>query len=126
MLTNQSYTHFPCSPILNLTQSMSSNGQKYFFKQDRAFTLEIATAQDEDAGRYFCQGKNAVGTGAKSEAIQVLVVDPPVFTLKPQDEYWVEEGTRIRIPCKAGGDPWPITSLVRKVSLSCHLVTTSK
>ena len=79
--------------------------------------LEIKSVGDEHAGLYYCQPFNSVGSNGRSRAIEVTVIDPPVFNLKPRKEYWVNRFESIEIPCEAMGDPWPRTTLVTEVSL---------
>uniref|UniRef100_A0A8D2J2A3 Immunoglobulin superfamily member 9 n=1 Tax=Varanus komodoensis TaxID=61221 RepID=A0A8D2J2A3_VARKO len=68
-------------------------------------TLVIATSNDDALGVYACIPYNSYGTAGSSAPTQVLLKDPPVFTLRPKEEYFQEVGRELLIPCAARGDP---------------------
>ncbi|KAF7238574.1 hypothetical protein EYD10_14727 [Varanus komodoensis] len=73
-------------------------------------TLVIATSNDDALGVYACIPYNSYGTAGSSAPTQVLLKDPPVFTLRPKEEYFQEVGRELLIPCAARGDPTPVLS----------------
>ncbi|XP_061462381.1 protein turtle homolog A isoform X2 [Rhineura floridana] len=72
--------------------------------------IVIATSNDNAVGVYTCTPYNSYGTAGTSAPTRVLLKDPPVFTLRPKEEYFQEVGRELLIPCAARGDPLPIIS----------------
>ncbi|XP_076025359.1 uncharacterized protein igsf9b isoform X2 [Genypterus blacodes] len=67
----------------------------------------IAAANDNAVGVYSCTAYNSYGTLGQSEPTQVILQDPPSFSVAPRPEYLQEVGRELIIPCEAGGDPTP-------------------
>ncbi|KAJ7307432.1 hypothetical protein JRQ81_009450 [Phrynocephalus forsythii] len=73
----------------------------------------ITTSNDDALGVYACTPYNSYGTAGSSAPTRVLLKDPPVFTLRPKDEYFQEVGRDLLIPCAARGDPEPTISWIK-------------
>nr|XP_042698413.1 protein turtle homolog A isoform X2 [Chrysemys picta bellii] len=70
-------------------------------------SIVITTGNDDALGLYTCTPYNSYGTAGASAPTHVLLKDPPVFTLRPKEEYFQEVGRELVIPCAAQGDPPP-------------------
>uniref|UniRef100_A0A3P8WJ90 Protein turtle homolog A-like n=1 Tax=Cynoglossus semilaevis TaxID=244447 RepID=A0A3P8WJ90_CYNSE len=70
-------------------------------------SIFITTVNDNAVGVYTCTAFNSYGTMGQSEPTQVLLQDPPLFTVTPEPEYFKEVGRALTIPCEASGDPTP-------------------
>ncbi|XP_061118059.1 protein turtle homolog A-like [Conger conger] len=70
-------------------------------------SLFLAAANEDAVGTYSCTPYNSYGTLGPSPPTQVVLQDPPVFSVHPQEEYEQEVGTKLVIPCHAHGDPSP-------------------
>ncbi|XP_067399043.1 protein turtle homolog A [Emydura macquarii macquarii] len=70
-------------------------------------SIVIATGNDDALGLYVCTPYNSYGTAGASTPTRVLLKDPPVFTVRPKEEYFQEVGRELVIPCAAQGDPPP-------------------
>ncbi|KAL8605956.1 hypothetical protein ACOMHN_065697 [Nucella lapillus] len=70
-------------------------------------TLLVSNVQEQDGGSYSCTPISAVGEGLASPNIQVIVRDPPYFTLRPQPLYQRQVDQLVLLPCAASGTPSP-------------------
>ncbi|XP_074836799.1 protein turtle homolog A isoform X2 [Carettochelys insculpta] len=70
-------------------------------------SIVIATGNDDALGIYTCTPYNSYGTAGPSAPTRVILKEPPVFTLRPKEEYFQEVGRELVIPCTAQGDPPP-------------------
>ncbi|KAJ8347106.1 hypothetical protein SKAU_G00285070 [Synaphobranchus kaupii] len=70
-------------------------------------SLFMATANEDAIGTYTCTPYNSYGTMGPSQPTQVVLQDPPFFSVLPHEEYQQEVGTKLVIPCHARGDPSP-------------------
>ncbi|KAJ8286530.1 hypothetical protein GJAV_G00040200 [Gymnothorax javanicus] len=70
-------------------------------------SLFIATANEDAVGSYTCTPYNSYGTMGPSAATQVVLQDPPVFSVLPREEYEQEVNSDLVIPCHAHGNPSP-------------------
>ncbi|CAL1272285.1 unnamed protein product [Larinioides sclopetarius] len=61
----------------------------------------------EDQGRYRCTPYNIHGTAGTSNIMDVLVREPPIYTLKPKEIYQKPVDSEIRLPCDGLGQPKP-------------------
>lgn len=66
------------------------NGSLYFERVDQTH-----------AGRYSCTPFNVLGTDGPSPLIEVIVQQPPVFTLRPSPIYITKLGERVVMSCDA-------------------------
>lgn len=64
-----------------------------------------------DEGSYSCLAYNAAGEARVTASIEVQ--SPPEITLLPADSVTVRLGERIRLECRASGDPAPSVSFTR-------------
>lgn len=69
--------------------------------------LLIKSVLKEDEGRYTCRPYSPLGSGQISVPVQVLVRDPPYFSLRPKSIYQCEQTQHVELPCAAEGDPAP-------------------
>ncbi|XP_072840563.2 protein turtle homolog A isoform X2 [Pogona vitticeps] len=76
----------------------------------------ITTSNDDALGVYACTPYNIYGTAGSSAPTRVLLKDPPMFTLRPKEEYFQEVGRELLIPCAARGDPAPNISWTKMSS----------
>ncbi|XP_074597808.1 protein turtle-like isoform X2 [Brevipalpus obovatus] len=70
-------------------------------------SLRILRVTHKDQGQYTCVPYNKHGTASAPKTIQVIVRDPPVFTVKPEPEYSVQVNGEIKIPCQGVGQGIP-------------------
>uniref|UniRef100_A0A8C0J3G2 Immunoglobulin superfamily member 9 n=1 Tax=Chelonoidis abingdonii TaxID=106734 RepID=A0A8C0J3G2_CHEAB len=71
-------------------------------------SIVIATGNDDALGLYTCTPYNSYGTAGASAPTRVLLKDPPMFAMRPKEEYFQEVGRELVIPCTAQGDPPPM------------------
>ncbi|KAM4662981.1 protein turtle homolog A [Discoglossus pictus] len=76
-------------------------------------SLVIATGNDDALGSYTCTPFNSYGTSGGSLPTQVILKDPPTFTILPKEEYFQEVGRELIIQCSAEGDPPPVISWIK-------------
>ncbi|KAK5851762.1 hypothetical protein PBY51_023290 [Eleginops maclovinus] len=84
-------------------------------------SLLMTTVNDDTAGVYTCTPYNSYGTMGPSEPVDVILQDPPSFSITPEKEYKQEVGRTLLIPCQGNKDPtikvtWSKTDLVRRTS----------
>uniref|UniRef100_A0A8C2U117 Ig-like domain-containing protein n=1 Tax=Coturnix japonica TaxID=93934 RepID=A0A8C2U117_COTJA len=82
----------------------SENVQMWFM--DNIATLEIASAEGADVGKYICQIKNDAGMRECSAFLQVL---EPAVILEKTEPITVMAGNPFTLECKVGGTPELIT-----------------
>ncbi|KAK7492445.1 hypothetical protein BaRGS_00016318 [Batillaria attramentaria] len=70
-------------------------------------TLMVSNVEESDAGSYSCIPYSALGEGTQSRFVQVIVRDPPYFTLRPLPQYQRQVGQAVVLPCAASGTPTP-------------------
>ncbi|XP_035248128.1 uncharacterized protein LOC118213344 [Anguilla anguilla] len=70
-------------------------------------SIFIAAANEDAVGTFTCTPYNSYGTMGPSQPTQVVLQDPPSFSVLPQEEYKQEVGTQLVIPCHAHADPSP-------------------
>ncbi|KAM8920786.1 protein turtle homolog A isoform 3-T3 [Pelodytes ibericus] len=73
-------------------------------------SLVVTTGNDDALGTYTCTPYNSYGTAGVSAPTQVILKDPPAFTVFPKEEYFQDVGRELIIPCLASGDPTPVIS----------------
>uniref|UniRef100_A0A4W3HB38 Immunoglobulin superfamily member 9B n=1 Tax=Callorhinchus milii TaxID=7868 RepID=A0A4W3HB38_CALMI len=90
-------------------------------------TIRLEEATEETLGTYTCVPYNALGTMGQSTPAQLVLKDPPYFTVLPGWEYRQEVGRELVIPCAAAGDPFPVITWrkVGKPSKSKHNILPS-
>ncbi|XP_054980117.1 LOW QUALITY PROTEIN: hemicentin-2 [Sorex araneus] len=72
--------------------------------EDQAL-LEVASAEEQDAGRYTCEALNPAGRSEKHFDLNVWV--PPAFPSGPPPTLTVAEGHPTRLSCECRGVPFP-------------------
>ncbi|OQR68508.1 protein turtle-like [Tropilaelaps mercedesae] len=75
---------------------MLNNGSLYF-----------QNVTHEHQGRYLCSPFNIHGNGGASKIMEVLVREPPVFSVKPKEIYQQPRNTEISMSCEGKGHPAP-------------------
>ncbi|GAB1598970.1 uncharacterized protein LOC106876426 isoform X4 [Argonauta hians] len=90
----------------------TKNGRTMQFNNDRLQllpngTVVVSRVQNSDAGSYSCQATSSLGRGPSSLLVQVMVRDPPYFTIRPKPIYQSVAGKSVTIPCDAEGTPKP-------------------
>ncbi|GIY78376.1 protein turtle, partial [Caerostris darwini] len=70
-------------------------------------SLLFQRVSHEDQGRYRCTPYNIHGTAGTSNIMDVLVREPPIYTLKPKEIYQKPVDSEIRLPCDGLGQPKP-------------------
>ncbi|GFY72498.1 protein turtle [Trichonephila inaurata madagascariensis] len=70
-------------------------------------SLLFQRVSHEDQGRYRCTPYNIHGTAGTSNIMDVLVREPPVYTLKPKEIYQKPVDSEIKLPCEGLGQPKP-------------------
>uniref|UniRef100_A0A668A8Q9 Immunoglobulin superfamily, member 9a n=1 Tax=Myripristis murdjan TaxID=586833 RepID=A0A668A8Q9_9TELE len=68
-------------------------------------SLFMATINDDASGVYTCTPYNSYGSMGSSEPTNVILQDPPTFSITPEKQYKQEVGRTLRIPCQGNGDP---------------------
>ncbi|XP_064471157.1 protein turtle-like isoform X2 [Ornithodoros turicata] len=64
----------------------------------------------EHQGRYLCSPFNIHSTGGSSQVMEVLVREPPLFSVKPKELYQQPRNTEVTMPCEGKGHPPPTVS----------------
>ncbi|XP_018336675.2 protein borderless [Agrilus planipennis] len=77
------------------------NGSIYFSK-----------ITDDHAGMYRCTPYNELGTEGPSARIHVVILRPPVFTIRPMSLYLKRLGESVEIPCEASDGDRDLKPLV--------------
>ncbi|KAK7105892.1 hypothetical protein V1264_017214 [Littorina saxatilis] len=95
-----------------MTDTMWTKGQSTLDSSGRIDillngSLLVSNVKEEDAGTYFCTPVSALGSGQISPNVQVIVRDPPYFTLRPDPLYSKLVGQSLLMPCAASGTPTP-------------------
>ncbi|KAG7476355.1 hypothetical protein MATL_G00082010 [Megalops atlanticus] len=65
----------------------------------------IAAANEDAEGVYTCTAYNSYGTMGPSQPTQVLLQNPPSFSMAPRKEYRQEAGAELIIPCSSQDNP---------------------
>ncbi|CAN7982754.1 unnamed protein product, partial [Ixodes hexagonus] len=68
----------------------------------------------EHQGRYLCSPFNIHSTGGSSAVMEVLVREPPMFSVKPKELYQQPRNTEVTMPCEGKGHPPPSVSWRRR------------
>ncbi|KXJ12085.1 Ryncolin-2 [Exaiptasia diaphana] len=98
--------HVTGYPKPNITWSKAIGSlsiNDYLVKDGR---LTILKAKKDDSGIYVCKAENLLGSVEGS--IMVIVVDLPVFVVKPPSSYTTHRGATVVFNCDAKGDPQPV------------------
>ncbi|XP_049272125.1 protein turtle isoform X5 [Rhipicephalus sanguineus] len=84
----------------------------------------------EHQGRYLCSPFNIHSTGGSSAVMEVLVREPPMFSVKPKELYQQPRNTEVTMPCEGKGHPPPTISWRRadgkKLPKNRHSVSKGK
>ncbi|XP_075312629.1 protein turtle homolog A, partial [Odontesthes bonariensis] len=88
-----------------------------------AGSLVMATVNEDAAGVYTCTPYNSYGSMGASGATNVILQDPPSFSIGPEKQYKQEAGRTLLIPCQGNAEPtikvtWSKVNLVRRISYS--------
>ncbi|RWS31959.1 protein turtle-like protein [Leptotrombidium deliense] len=70
-------------------------------------SLLFQRVSHEHQGRYRCTPYNIHGTAGTSNVMEVLVREPPVFTVKPKEVYQQSINSEVKMPCDGIGQPKP-------------------
>ncbi|XP_028968038.1 protein turtle [Galendromus occidentalis] len=70
-------------------------------------TLHFDNVSKEHEGSYMCSPFNIHGTGGASKLMEVLVREPPVFSVKPKEIYQQPKNGDITFVCEGKGQPMP-------------------
>ncbi|XP_029941459.1 protein turtle homolog A, partial [Salarias fasciatus] len=86
-------------------------------------SLFMATVNDDAAGVYACTPYNSYGTMGPSGPTNVILQDPPSFSVAPEPQYRRDAGGTLLIPCQGNADPtnkisWSKVDPVRRISYS--------
>ncbi|XP_070706257.1 protein turtle homolog A [Pempheris klunzingeri] len=86
-------------------------------------SLFMATVNDDAAGVYTCTPYNGYGSMGTSGPTDVILQDPPSFSVTPEKQYKHEAGKAVLIPCQGNDDPttkvtWSKVDLARRTSYS--------
>ncbi|XP_044029849.1 protein turtle homolog A [Siniperca chuatsi] len=86
-------------------------------------SLFMATVNDDSAGVYTCTPYNSYGSMSSSGPTNVILQDPPSFSVTPEKQYSQEAGRTLLIPCQGNEDPtlevtWSKVDLARRTSYS--------
>ncbi|XP_053203536.1 protein turtle-like isoform X3 [Panonychus citri] len=73
-------------------------------------SLLFQRVTNEHQGRYRCTPYNIHGTAGTSNVMEVLVREPPLFTIKPKDAYQQSVNSEVKMPCEGVGQPKPTVS----------------
>ncbi|XP_022245546.1 protein turtle-like isoform X2 [Limulus polyphemus] len=71
-------------------------------------SIQIQRVVSEHQGWYICTPYNLYGTTGKSNRMEVLVRDPPIFTVKPRQQYQRRVNSQVTMPCYGIGQPKPV------------------
>ncbi|XP_051269409.1 protein turtle homolog A isoform X2 [Dicentrarchus labrax] len=86
-------------------------------------SLFMATVNDDTPGVYTCTPYNSYGSMGSSGPTDVVLQDPPSFSVTPEKQYKQEAGRTLLIPCQGNRDPtikvtWSKVDLARRTSYS--------
>ncbi|XP_075935574.1 protein turtle homolog A [Anarhichas minor] len=86
-------------------------------------SLFMTTVNDDTAGVYTCTPYNSYGSMGSSEPTDVILQDPPSFSVAPEKQYRQEAGRTLLIPCQGSKDPtikvtWSKVDVARRTSYS--------
>ncbi|VDI64014.1 hemicentin [Mytilus galloprovincialis] len=81
-----------------------SNTNKYGGGTVASPSLHIIRADTSDAANYVCFAANSVGTGQSSQGTLTVAGSVPVVTI-PQNQYTINVGTDMTIPCNIQSNP---------------------
>ncbi|XP_070845555.1 protein turtle homolog A [Chaetodon trifascialis] len=86
-------------------------------------SLFMATVNDDTAGEYTCTPYNSYGSMGSSGTTNVILQDPPSFSITPEKQYKQDAGRTLLIPCQGSEDPtikvtWSKVDLARRTSYS--------
>ncbi|XP_034403168.1 protein turtle homolog A [Cyclopterus lumpus] len=86
-------------------------------------SLLMTTVNDDTAGVYTCTPYNSYGSAGPSEPTDVILQDPPSFSVAPEKQYRQEAGRTLLVPCQGNKDPtikvtWSKVDLARRTSYS--------
>lgn len=70
-------------------------------------SLVFQRVSQEHQGRYRCTPYNIHGTAGMSNVMEVLVREPPIFTIRPKDVYQQSVNSEAKLPCDGMGQPKP-------------------
>ncbi|XP_036385893.1 protein turtle homolog A-like [Megalops cyprinoides] len=70
-------------------------------------SIFIAAANEDAEGVYTCTAYNSYGSMGPSQPTQVLLQNPPSFSVTPREEYRQEAGAELVIPCSSQDNPSP-------------------
>ncbi|UYV64130.1 IGSF9B [Cordylochernes scorpioides] len=73
-------------------------------------SLLFQRVSHDHQGRYRCTPYNIHGTSGTSNVMEVLVREPPMYTIKPMDVYQKPANSSVEIPCDGIGQPKPVIS----------------
>ena len=74
--------------------------------------LQITDVRKVDSDIYFCSAVNLLGNVERKTLL--VVVSPPVFTVKPPEKLFGIIGETLTLKCSATGDPQPVISWKRQ------------
>ncbi|XP_061733052.1 protein turtle homolog A-like isoform X2 [Nerophis ophidion] len=86
-------------------------------------TLLMATVNDDAVGVYTCTPYNSYNTMGPSGPTQVILQDPPSFSIAPEKKYQQKVGRTLLIPCQGNNNTtvkvvWTKVDLARRISYS--------
>ncbi|XP_068430302.1 protein turtle homolog A [Clinocottus analis] len=86
-------------------------------------SLFMTTVNDDTAGVYTCTPYNSYGSMGPSEPTDVILQDPPSFSVAPEKQYRQDAGQALLVPCQGNKDPtikvtWSKVDLARRTSYS--------
>ncbi|XP_011602796.2 protein turtle homolog A [Takifugu rubripes] len=83
-----------------------------------AGSLLMATVNDDASGVYACTPYNSYGTAGASGPTDVILKDPPSFSITPETQYREETGRSLLIPCQGKHEDPTIKVTWSKVDLA--------
>ncbi|XP_041825274.1 protein turtle homolog A [Melanotaenia boesemani] len=86
-------------------------------------SLVMATVNEDAAGIYTCTPYNSYGSMGSSASTNVILQDPPSFSITPEKQYEQEAGRTLLIPCQGKMEStikvtWSKVDPVRRISYS--------
>ncbi|XP_024113516.1 protein turtle homolog A [Oryzias melastigma] len=86
-------------------------------------TLVMATINEDAAGTYTCTPYNSYGSMGSSEPTRAVLQDPPSFSTPPEEQYKLEAGGKLLIPCQGSVEStsratWRKVDPIRPISYS--------
>ncbi|XP_056287947.1 protein turtle homolog A [Pseudoliparis swirei] len=86
-------------------------------------SLLMTTVNDDTAGVYTCTPYNSYGSAGPSGPTDVILQDPPSFSVAPEKQYRREAGGTLLVPCRGNKDPtmkvtWSKVDSARRTSYS--------